>query len=359
MGEAVTPYIGSIFTNIWNSPPPIHYLLISISMTLATIAIWMLHRRRTVDALVIAEKTAGVALTNINILRSKVADRYQRWEEISEIRFSYVDFFPTAYTKLDNQSTVLGKPSEKLYCGVGFKKLLDAFSNDQGQDNRKEFEKLTFVRQNGVAFNEINDLFVSNKIDLIVTPLYQFRERIAEFQFCNTIYWANIGCYVSLADQFFKDRCLDFPLNWDESIATLREYIQLNRGQKHFRYLPDDLHQRTCEKYLSLTKEEMIEIGNWNMRGLIDTFAEGGTPFLFAETIAVEHYLEELGKDKGFIENILKDNAYLLPAAYIVRANDDTLMRLINYKLDRASADGFRLPSEQDYQERLKETLKA
>ncbi|XOV87595.1 MAG: transporter substrate-binding domain-containing protein [Pseudomonadota bacterium] len=289
--------------------------------------------------------------------RLVLLDRADRWEELLEhpIKWSYVPFFPTTFRHSHTQD-ILG-PGVRLFSrlmkNAGIPKLEP---EEEGRGYKFIPNMDGDVDAHGLDFDEVASALDTGTVDVIVTPLYELRDRLQLYDFCTPLYFADIGCYVhtDVAKTMLRDQ--NDRLSWEDVCELIRSKKLITS------YLPGEIHYRICRKVWSTPVDEDNADGKFEKQVLPFARAEqmsvrrvlnllgGERPsnklqYFFAERKAVEDYqehLRSLGTQPLDLVNIMSQEQRIYPAAFVVRRGNDTLRRWLNYQIYRDHGNIYR-----------------
>lgn len=252
------------------------------------------------------------ALDEINVLKTKPKPHFNRWNEITGIRYGHIDYPPLLYH--DDQGSPLG-------IGITILRMI--------------FQKNGFISDNLLMhWDEIENLLYEKdkdnpdkyRIDIIATPIFETHERSQKIGFTSPIFYSEIGLYYSKNSKVLKT--LRPPLDFDNAIATIRGHQNIK-----CHVIEGELSERMVNKYfkgLSTTPNCFRhKKDNMKIPQLLSSVCRGESDFAFVETFQVDL----LTNHKNVLINLLNQKELLYPVTFALRKEDYVFRRFINLKL--------------------------
>jgi hypothetical protein len=354
--------------------PVLTYLSVFVFIFIVCISVAYIHYRK-----IFVQKEASLdEILNAKYreeLKEKLESRYRssydkdinRFEKIKTVTYGIIEFPPiTSITRFGAQldpkgaaikyffSTLEKFSQNHLWC----KELKFKFntSNDNSLKNVLSWNDLENLES---AWAKEKELPPSQRVypDIILTPMYMSHTRQQKFNFCNPIYYADIGCFITksaivkagLHKGFFENS--DFSEEQAQKIklgfTDLKYKLRNMKSTLHTKSIPAEMHDLIINKHIISLYTENIESEQVTDERYVDNiqllFKEfhreskksRKIDFLFAEVLSNEREIittnAELRKNGDFIINILKNDEMVYPASFIVRDGSETLRRLVNW----------------------------
>lgn len=235
--------------------------------------------------------------------------KFKRFEDITQLKFSLLEYSPFGYYDLQGNIH-----------GIGIKVLRKIF----------DFKTIDLVEVKGdIGWNNALDKLEDKTLDLILTPLFETRSRLAkDIEFCSPLFYSNIGIYVY---KNLETQSLENKLTFNEAIDFLKNKVSKSKWKA--KYIVGELSQFLIEKHnLGGQTVSQTEINNQVFKQIIDDISSDGSEsadFTFMEVFKVESFI----KSGAMVVNILKENQLVYPVSFAIRKEHTVLKNLINLRI--------------------------
>jgi hypothetical protein len=270
----------------------------------------------------------SILATQISNLERVVVpdDTHQRYEDIqaSNIRLGWIPFYPT----------LIERSSDGKIVGPGPAILKTVF------EGRTQFHPTSSGWDD--VFNSLNN----HEFDVVVTPMYDIKERRAHVEFTSPIFYADIGLFASVDNEDVKTALSGRQrLEFREAIKLLSSITPKLQFCAHRGELQDKMVTKHFPgAKIGYAKSERFSV--YSALNAMVTRPKGYTSDLyFCERILGEGHEQYTEKKK--IYNVFAPGQLLFPVAFALRRGDDTLRKFINLRL--MTIDGERSSGIRDH----------
>ena len=298
-GERLTDVLAKALLWCIVTPFPLPGVVIIL---VGAVALWALVRlRSTQERLKDLEQRRGDAPGR----PTRKVEKFQRFEDIVDagVEWGYVDFWPTAF---------LDRPTGEIK-GIG----VDIFNAVFDGIETRRSEEI-------VHWSNMLELLMEGRFDVLVTPVYETRERKDEVAFCSPLFYSDIGLFVRADDPVFTKIK---PMTYEELSGWGGDF----ESQVSTEFIRGELHAHLSEKLFS-SKIDVVEAkAGTSPDALLDRLRNRRNRTHRIQFI--ERWQGERVSAGVKLKNLLRPGELIFPVSFVVRPEDDTLRRYINLRL--------------------------